>query len=53
MTEFAQWAESNTIVKLAEDGREKDLDEMITKRVEDLKERKKMNAEKGETELTL
>mmetsp|Transcript_13323 Transcript_13323/g.26752 ORF Transcript_13323/g.26752 Transcript_13323/m.26752 type:complete len:935 (-) Transcript_13323:2303-5107(-) len=53
LTEFAQWAESNTIVKLAEDGREKDLDEMITKRVEDLKERKKMNAEKGETELTL
>ena len=41
IAELAQWAETNTIVKLAEDGREKDLDDMITKRVADLKERKK------------
>ena len=41
IAEFAQWAETNTIVKLAEEGREKDLDEMITERVADLKERKR------------
>lgn len=41
ISELAEWAETNTIVKLAEDGREKDLDEMITKRVEVFKEKKK------------
>lgn len=45
IAELAQWAETNTIVKLAEDGREKDLDEMITERVADLKERKKLKEE--------
>lgn len=46
IAELAQWAETNTIVKLAEDGREKDLDDMITERVADLKERKKIKGEK-------
>ena len=41
ITELAEWAETNTIAKLAEDGREKDLDDMITKRVAVLKEKKK------------
>lgn len=41
ITELAQWAETNTIVKLAEDGREKDLNDVITERVADLKEREK------------
>ncbi len=40
IAELAQWAETNTIVKLAEDGREKDLDDMITERVANLNERK-------------
>jgi len=40
IAELAQWAETNTIVKLAEDGREKDLNDMITERVANLKERK-------------
>ena len=30
IAELAQWAETNTIVKLAEDGREKDLNDMIS-----------------------
>lgn len=48
--ELAHWAESNTIVKLAEDGREKDVNELITKRVEDLhsKEKKKLKEEDEE-----
>ena len=41
IAELAEWAETNTIVKLAEDGREKDLDEMITKRVAVFKEKRK------------
>lgn len=41
ITELAEWAETNTIAKLAEDGREKDLDDMITKRVEVFKEKRK------------
>ena len=41
ITELAEWAETNTIAKLAEDGREKDLDDMITKRVAVFKEKKK------------
>ena len=41
IAELAQWAESNTIVKLAEDGREKDLDDMITERVAFLRKRGK------------
>lgn len=45
IAELAQWSETNTIVKLAEDGREKDLDEMITERVADLNKRKKMMEE--------
>ena len=43
--ELAQWCETNTIVKLAEDGREKDLDEMITERV---LERRKLKEEDEE-----
>ena len=39
--ELAQWAERATIVQLAEDGREKDLDDMITERVAVLKESEK------------
>jgi Ca2+-binding EF-hand superfamily protein len=42
IAELAQWAETNTIVKLAEDGREKDLNEMISKRVADLNAKLKM-----------
>ena len=42
IAELAQWAETNTIVKLAEDGREKDLNDMISARVADLNENKKM-----------
>ncbi|KAL7445473.1 hypothetical protein ACHAXH_007278 [Discostella pseudostelligera] len=42
IAELAQWAETNTIVKLAEDGREKDLDDMITERVANLNERNKL-----------
>jgi len=41
ITELAEWAETNTIAKLAEDGREKDLDDMITKRVAVFKEKRK------------
>ena len=41
IAELAQWAETNTIVKLAEDGREKDLNDMISARVADLNEKKK------------
>lgn len=40
IAELAQWAETNTIVKLAEDGREKDVEDMITARVANLKEKK-------------
>ncbi|KAL7551110.1 hypothetical protein ACHAWF_014310, partial [Thalassiosira exigua] len=36
IAELSQWAETNTIVKLAEEGREKDVDDLITKRVADL-----------------
>jgi LETM1 and EF-hand domain-containing protein 1 len=49
IAELAQWAETNTIVKLAEDGREKDLNDMISARVADLNERKKMKQEAIET----
>jgi len=45
IAELAQWAETNTLVKLAEDGREKDLDEVITERVADLKERERREKE--------
>jgi len=45
IAELAQWCETNTIVKLAEDGREKDLDEMITERVQ---ERRKLKEEDDE-----
>jgi len=45
MAELAQWCETNTIVKLAEDGREKDLDDMITERVQ---ERRKLKEEDEE-----
>ena len=41
IAELAEWAETNTIAKLAEDGREKDLDDMITKRVAVFKEKRK------------
>ncbi|KAL7435259.1 hypothetical protein ACHAXM_004554 [Skeletonema potamos] len=41
ITELAEWAETNTIAKLAEDGREKDLNDMITKRVAVFKEKRK------------
>mmetsp|Transcript_20782 Transcript_20782/g.34250 ORF Transcript_20782/g.34250 Transcript_20782/m.34250 type:complete len:934 (-) Transcript_20782:1999-4800(-) len=41
ITELAEWAETNTFAKLAEDGREKDLDDMITKRVAVFKEKRK------------
>lgn len=41
IAELAEWAETNKIVKLAEDGREKDLNEMITKRVAVFKENRK------------
>ena len=41
ITELAEWAETNTIAKLAEDGREKDLDDLITKRVAVFKEKRK------------
>jgi len=33
IAELAQWCETNTIVKLAGEGREKDLDDMIMERV--------------------
>jgi len=45
IAELAQWCESNTIVKLAEEGREKDLDDMITERVQ---ERRKLKEEDEE-----
>merc|ERR1712127_544328 len=45
IAELAQWCETNTIVKLAEDGREKDLDEIITERVQ---ERRKLKEEDEE-----
>jgi len=45
IAELAQWCESNTIVKLAEEGREKDLDNMITERVQ---ERRKLKEEDEE-----
>lgn len=45
IAELAQWAETNTIVKLAEDGREKDLNDMISARVADLNEKQKMKEE--------
>lgn len=41
IAELAQWAETNTIVKLAEDGREKDLDDVITERVARFEREKK------------
>ena len=41
LSELQQWAHTNTIIKLAEDGREKDVDEMINKRVEDFNSSKK------------
>mmetsp|Transcript_17626 Transcript_17626/g.30382 ORF Transcript_17626/g.30382 Transcript_17626/m.30382 type:complete len:551 (+) Transcript_17626:2-1654(+) len=45
IAELAQWCETNTIVKLAEEGREKDLDELITERVQ---ERRKLKEEDEE-----
>ena len=45
IAEVVQWCETNTIVKLAENGREKDLDEMITERVQ---ERQKLKEEDDE-----
>lgn len=45
IAELAQWCETNSIVKLAEEGREKDLDEMITERVQ---ERRKLKEEDEE-----
>jgi hypothetical protein len=41
LSELQQWADSNIIIKLAEDGREKDVDELITKRLEDFNSDKK------------
>jgi hypothetical protein len=41
LSELQQWADSNIIIKLAEDGREKDVDELITKRLEDFNSGKK------------
>jgi len=41
IAELTQWAETNTIAKLAEDGREKDLDDFITERVAVLKGKEK------------
>eukprot|EP00578_Thalassiosira_sp_NH16_P023734 CAMPEP_0181085782 /NCGR_PEP_ID=MMETSP1071-20121207/5406_1 /TAXON_ID=35127 /ORGANISM="Thalassiosira sp., Strain NH16" /LENGTH=961 /DNA_ID=CAMNT_0023167593 /DNA_START=75 /DNA_END=2957 /DNA_ORIENTATION=- len=45
LAELAQWCETNTIVKLAEDGQEKDLDDMIMERVQ---ERRKLKEEDEE-----
>jgi hypothetical protein len=41
LSELQNWAETNIIIKLAEDGREKDVDELITKRLEDFNSREK------------
>ena len=50
LSELQQWAHTNTIIKLAEDGREKDVDELINKRVEDfnLSKKKKLDDEAEE-----
>jgi len=39
ITELAQWAETNTIVRLVEDGREKEAGSLIAKKVDDMKEK--------------
>jgi len=44
IAELAQWCETNTIVKLAEAGREKDLDDMIMERVQERRKLKKENS---------
>lgn len=41
LSELQNWAETNIIIKLAEDGREKDVDDLITKRLEDFNSREK------------
>jgi len=43
-----QWADSNTIIKLAEDGREKDVEELINKRLEDFNSSKKKKLDEEE-----
>ncbi|KAL3804386.1 hypothetical protein HJC23_011314 [Cyclotella cryptica] len=50
LSELQNWAETNIIIKLAEDGREKDVDELITKRLEDFNssEKKKLDVEAEE-----
>lgn len=50
LSELQQWADSNIIIKLAEDGREKDVDELITKRLEDFNagSKKKLDPEAEE-----
>ena len=47
LSELQNWAETNIIIKLAEDGREKDVDELITKRLADFNssEKKKLEDE--------
>jgi LETM1 and EF-hand domain-containing protein 1 len=52
IAELAQWAETNTIVKLAEDGREKDLDDMITERVANLNEKNKLQQQQRQKKPT-
>ena len=50
LSELQNWAETNIIIKLAEDGREKDVDDLITKRLEDFnsKEKKRLDVEAEE-----
>jgi Ca2+-binding EF-hand superfamily protein len=50
LSELQNWAETNIIIKLAEDGREKDVDELITKRLADFNssEKKKLEDEAEE-----
>lgn len=48
LSELQEWADSNIIIKLAEDGREKDVDELITKRLEDFNSNKRKLDEEAE-----